>query len=227
MSYGEWKSRGKGWAALEIDSKWNFSFDDLDSYGQKGKSKKLLSSLKGKLERHKTWEGYYMGLGWSDNPTEKKFYAYQGLDKGWTIINFHRGAHEIFIAFNPGTIEVSIREYIKKAIIEKTLKCSKEMKSYTTEEAMKNIQTEIKDFLNVLEDSAYDGPVKGMRLQFLDSTDTESMPFSIPDSPSHCPLCNEKYSGFPALSRRDNKTEICGPCGTSEALEDFSNAEII
>jgi RNA polymerase subunit RPABC4/transcription elongation factor Spt4 len=43
-----------------------------------------------------------------------------------------------------------------------------------------------------------------------------------------CPTCdgyipdNEnigKYSG--ALSRRDNKTEICSACGTREAMEDY------
>ena len=39
-----------------------------------------------------------------------------------------------------------------------------------------------------------------------------------------CPSCNEHYSGFPALSRRDNKTDICSACGTREAMEDFSNA---
>lgn len=43
-----------------------------------------------------------------------------------------------------------------------------------------------------------------------------------------CPKCagyipNNKtpgaYAG--AISRRDNSTEICSPCGTMEALEDF------
>ena len=36
-----------------------------------------------------------------------------------------------------------------------------------------------------------------------------------------CPLCGQMYSGYPALSRRDNKTEICPACGTVEALADF------
>jgi len=43
-----------------------------------------------------------------------------------------------------------------------------------------------------------------------------------------CPRCGEgipnnlqrgMYPG--ALSRTDNKTEICSPCGTDEAMEDF------
>lgn len=47
-----------------------------------------------------------------------------------------------------------------------------------------------------------------------------------------CPSCsgyipNNKtpgaYAG--AISRRDNKTEICSACGTMEALEDFFGAE--
>lgn len=30
-------------------------------------------------------------------------------------------------------------------------------------------------------------------------------------------------NGFPALSRKDNKTEICPRCGVKEAMEDFIN----
>lgn len=33
-----------------------------------------------------------------------------------------------------------------------------------------------------------------------------------------CPICNEPYEGYPALSRKDNKTEICSLCGVREAL---------
>jgi ribosomal protein S27AE len=36
-----------------------------------------------------------------------------------------------------------------------------------------------------------------------------------------CPRCGESYTGFPALSRVDNKTDICSPCGTQEGLDDF------
>ena len=38
-----------------------------------------------------------------------------------------------------------------------------------------------------------------------------------------CPKCDGPMSKHPALSRRDNKTEICSSCGTREALEDFIN----
>lgn len=36
-----------------------------------------------------------------------------------------------------------------------------------------------------------------------------------------CPRCKKEYEGFPAVSRTDNKTEICSPCGTEEALDDW------
>ena len=49
-----------------------------------------------------------------------------------------------------------------------------------------------------------------------------------PKSVKTCPECggfipNNKTPGaYPgALSRRDNKTEICSSCGTREAMEDF------
>lgn len=36
-----------------------------------------------------------------------------------------------------------------------------------------------------------------------------------------CPKCGTQYHNPPAISRRDNKTEICSNCGTKEALEDY------
>ena len=36
-----------------------------------------------------------------------------------------------------------------------------------------------------------------------------------------CPKCHKKYTDYPALSRRDNKTYICPDCGVREALEDY------
>ena len=38
-----------------------------------------------------------------------------------------------------------------------------------------------------------------------------------------CPICGREYTDYPALSRRDNATEICPDCGVDEALEDFFN----
>ncbi len=34
-----------------------------------------------------------------------------------------------------------------------------------------------------------------------------------------CPHCGQAYRGRPAISRADNKTQICADCGTREALE--------
>lgn len=36
-----------------------------------------------------------------------------------------------------------------------------------------------------------------------------------------CPKCGKDFDRLLALSRRDNKTNICDNCGTVEALEDF------
>lgn len=36
-----------------------------------------------------------------------------------------------------------------------------------------------------------------------------------------CPKCEGFIKDFPALSRRDNKTEICSDCGVKEALSDY------
>ncbi len=38
-----------------------------------------------------------------------------------------------------------------------------------------------------------------------------------------CPRCHKEYSGHPAISRKDNKTEICSDCGVQEALFEFMN----
>ena len=34
-----------------------------------------------------------------------------------------------------------------------------------------------------------------------------------------CPICGKMFQGVPALSRTDNKTQICSDCGTRQALE--------
>lgn len=35
-----------------------------------------------------------------------------------------------------------------------------------------------------------------------------------------CPKCGGPLGERPALSRRDNKTDICSDCGAKEAIED-------
>ena len=34
-----------------------------------------------------------------------------------------------------------------------------------------------------------------------------------------CARCGRTLTGYPALSRKDNKTEICSECGLKEALD--------
>lgn len=36
-----------------------------------------------------------------------------------------------------------------------------------------------------------------------------------------CPKCGKYYVGYPALSREDNKTEVCPVCGIAEAVEAY------
>ena len=39
-----------------------------------------------------------------------------------------------------------------------------------------------------------------------------------------CPMCGTEYTGYPAISRDDNVTEICSDCGTFEAVRDWKRA---
>lgn len=41
----------------------------------------------------------------------------------------------------------------------------------------------------------------------------------------HCPNCGQNYIGHPAISRKDNKTEICPKCGRAEALKQAGFSE--
>ena len=36
-----------------------------------------------------------------------------------------------------------------------------------------------------------------------------------------CQKCGKEYIGYPALSREDNKTEICPECGVIEAIDSY------
>lgn len=44
------------------------------------------------------------------------------------------------------------------------------------------------------------------------------MPIKVKEL-KECPCCGEHYTEPPALSRGDNKTEICPECGMREALD--------
>ena len=41
----------------------------------------------------------------------------------------------------------------------------------------------------------------------------------------NCPSCKKELIGYTALSRRDNKTEICSECGMKEAIVNFINMQ--
>ena len=38
-----------------------------------------------------------------------------------------------------------------------------------------------------------------------------------------CPNCGRAYTEYPAISRKDNKTEICPDCGVEEAIKAFDH----
>ena len=38
-----------------------------------------------------------------------------------------------------------------------------------------------------------------------------------------CPICHKEIIGYPAISRKDNKTKICSTCGVNQALVDLFN----
>lgn len=40
-----------------------------------------------------------------------------------------------------------------------------------------------------------------------------------------CPSCLHELGEYPALSRRDNETEVCSDCGTWEAMYQFQNGK--
>lgn len=42
---------------------------------------------------------------------------------------------------------------------------------------------------------------------------------------SICPKCGQPIKGYPAISREDNKTEICSQCGVQEAMQVFEAAK--
>lgn len=41
-----------------------------------------------------------------------------------------------------------------------------------------------------------------------------------------CPRCGNFYYFYPAISRKDNKTEICSTCGQAEALLQMAGKDL-
>lgn len=42
-----------------------------------------------------------------------------------------------------------------------------------------------------------------------------------------CPICKKVYFDYPALSRKDNVTEICSRCALNEALQELDKLKEI
>lgn len=43
----------------------------------------------------------------------------------------------------------------------------------------------------------------------------------------NCPRCGREIGKYPAMSRRDNFTDICALCGVGEAMVDFGTAHCL
>ena len=46
---------------------------------------------------------------------------------------------------------------------------------------------------------------------------------SLKERKKKCPRCGAVITFYPAISRKDNKTEICSDCGVIEAIEEYIN----
>ena len=77
----------------------------------------------------------------------------------------------------------------------------------------------IGDYIFRSDGSFYYEPIKKVEPIKLEVIITENS-----DKNKICPICKEEMGEYPAISRRDNKTEICSHCGMLEALEDFYKA---
>ena len=44
---------------------------------------------------------------------------------------------------------------------------------------------------------------------------------SLEERKKKCPRCGAVITLYPAISRKDNKTEICSDCGVIEAIEEY------
>lgn len=58
-----------------------------------------------------------------------------------------------------------------------------------------------------------------MKQEHCDWNSTSKIHLRISRKRKICPICRNEIKGYPSLSRKDNKIEICSNCGTLEALE--------
>lgn len=61
---------------------------------------------------------------------------------------------------------------------------------------------------------------------FEEKETTEDVPYDD-TTEKFCPRCGATYTGYPALSRYDNKTYICPDCGVEEAMINYTHGKLI
>jgi hypothetical protein len=117
MSYGEWKSRGKNWAHLEVDSPWNWTFDKWESqnvFDAREKANRSFRSLELKWEKFNLWD--IESINWESNPTVAKFIAYQAGVKGRIIVRIENGCHEEWFAFDRVHYHSSTEDFAQRRL---------------------------------------------------------------------------------------------------------------
>jgi hypothetical protein len=118
MSYGEWKTRGKNWAHLEIDSPWNWTFDKWEhhEYDSAEKAGRAMNSL---LRQWRTFDLHHIdGLSWESNPTAAKFIAYQAGVKGRMIVMIPNGEHQEYFAFDKEYYQSAMNDFAERRLKE-------------------------------------------------------------------------------------------------------------
>lgn len=73
-------------------------------------------------------------------------------------------------------------------------------------------------------DYIFEHYAKGVRYKFepIEEPEPIKLEITVVESNSDkelCPICKNELGKYPAISRKDNTTEICSNCGTLEALE--------
>ena len=79
---------------------------------------------------------------------------------------------------------------------------------------------EYRDNLELSYKEQYKIGVKNLEENKEVKNENEEVPYDN-TTEKECPKCHKKYTQFPAISRRDNKTYICPQCGVDEAIEDM------
>jgi len=138
MSYGEWKTRGKHWAKLEVDSPFRHTFltwADTDAFDGVQKAERAIRSLERKCHRF---------IDWDENPTMAKFLGYQCEDKKRVVVEWREGMHVHLFAFDKEHYQSAMDDFAERSL-KRHKEAYKVLGHEPTEDA--NPQIDLKDEL--------------------------------------------------------------------------------